>query len=91
MKMDTYQSAAVSGVFVTLPSAEANATISLLDVLSVLRLTPVRCSYRLSDAPQDVPFARFVETEIAEKGFALHRFDQSFERHGTAGAAFPLL
>jgi hypothetical protein len=78
MNLDTYQSAVVSGMFVTLPSAEAVATIAIVDQLSVLRLNPVRCSYRFPDWSQESPFVEFVLSEIAERGFALHRFDRSF-------------
>jgi hypothetical protein len=91
MNLDTYESTAVSGMFVTLPSAEANATISIVDELSVLQLNPFRCSYRFADESQALPFVEFVLTEIAVRGFALHRFDPSLHDRPATRARFSAL
>ena len=78
MNLDTYRSTVHDGVFVTVPSVSAEATIALLDELSSLRLDPVRRAYRLPDGDECAPFARFVLTEIVRKGYATHGADGPF-------------
>jgi len=80
MRVDTYGSALVDGVFVTLPSVSSRATIGLLDELSALALEPVRRDYELSEDDRDSPFARFVLTEIVLRGYATHGSNRSFAR-----------
>ena len=72
MRLDTYKSTVIDGVFVTLPSTCSKVTIDLLDDLSALRLDPVRCEYAFSADEGDEPFARFVLSEIVLKGYATH-------------------
>jgi hypothetical protein len=72
MNLDTYKSAILDGVFVTLPSTSGKSTIDLLDELSALRLGPVRREYEFSAHESREPFARFVLTEIVLKGYARH-------------------
>jgi len=72
MNLDTYRSALIDGVFVTLPSTSARSTIDLVDELSALRLDPVRRDYEFSERDRREPFARFVLTEIVLKGYAMH-------------------
>ena len=79
MNLDTYESAAVPDVFVTVPSAEAGTTIAMVDMLVALRLSLVRPHYKLvSDARMDA-FRELVLTEIAACGYAVHGFDVAFE------------
>jgi hypothetical protein len=80
MQMDTYQSAAVAGLFVTLRSEAAAATIPLLDELVALRLDPFRRNYAFGEEARDRDFVTFVQTEIVLQGYAVHGYDPAFER-----------
>ena len=72
MNLDTYKSALVDGLFVTVPSVSGKTTIELLDELSALRLAPIRRGYELPGDGTSENFARFVMGEIVRKGFATH-------------------
>ena len=72
MKLDTYASRALSGVFVTLPSITAKSTIGLVDELSALALKRVRRGYRLSGDSRGSVFATMVLSQIVDRGYALH-------------------
>lgn len=80
MDMDTYQSTAVAGVFVTLQSVAAATTIPLIDELVALRLDPFRRNYAFAEDAQDRGFVAYVLTEIILKGYAVHGLDPAFER-----------
>ena len=75
MNLDTYRSSLVDDLFVTMPSASGRATIQLVDELSVLALTPVRREYEIPEDARYEPFARYVLTEIVDKGYATHGAD----------------
>jgi hypothetical protein len=77
MKLNTYASEAVPGCFVTIPSATATSTISLIDGLVALRLNLFRLAYRLPAEPYDSPFTVSVLTQIVDKGYAVHGPDAS--------------
>lgn len=85
MRLNTYESAAIPDVFVTVPSAEARTTIALVDKLAALRLHLVRGSYTISGDCRNRPFLDLVSSEIAQSGYAVHGFDLAFDRG--AGAA----
>jgi hypothetical protein len=97
MDMDTYQSTTVAGVFVTLRSVAAAATIPLLDELVALRLDPFRRNYAFGEEARDREFVAFVLTQIVLKGYAVHGLDPAFEqrrtprRHGARWAGVPRL
>jgi len=73
MRLDTYRSGAVAGLFVTLPSSNAAATVGLLDRLVALDLSLFQRNFRFPRASEDEPLARFVLTEIVLQGYAVHR------------------
>jgi hypothetical protein len=73
MTLDTYRSGAISGMFVTLPSSCAAATVGLLDRLVALDLSLIQRNFRFPRASENEPLARFVLTEIMLQGYALHR------------------
>jgi hypothetical protein len=79
MNLDTYESAAVRDVFVTIPSAEARMTIAMVDKLAALRLRLVRSSYTLACNAPACAFRDLVLTDIAACGYAVHGFDIAFE------------
>jgi hypothetical protein len=72
MRLNTYASEVKPGWFVTVPSATATTTISLVDDLSALRLKLFRHAYRLPEGPCDSPFVVSVFTQIVDKGYAVH-------------------
>ena len=72
MDVDTFRSALIDDVFVTVPSNAAAATISTVEELTPLRLDPVRCGYAVPSPDQSPDFARFVLTEVVRKGYAAH-------------------
>jgi hypothetical protein len=80
MDMDTYLSTAVAGVFVTLRSEAAAATIPLLDELVALRLDPFRRNFAFGEEARDREFVAFVLTQIVLKGYAVHGLDPAFEQ-----------
>ncbi|MEP7069887.1 MAG: hypothetical protein ABI789_11620 [Usitatibacter sp.] len=71
MKLSTYQSSSFPGTFVTLPSAEASATIGIVDKLARLELSIVRLGYELP-AFDHSPIAGMVMAEISQTGYAVH-------------------
>jgi len=83
MDMDTYRSKAVEGVFVTLQSVAAAATIRLLDDLVALRLDPFRRNYAFGEEEKDREFVAFVLTKIVLQGYAVHGLDPAFEQRRT--------
>jgi hypothetical protein len=97
MRMDTYRSTAVAGLFVTLRSVAAATTIPLLDELVALRLDPFRRNYAFGDKTRDREFVTFVQTEIVLQGYAVHGLDPAFEqrrrprRHGARRGGVPRL
>jgi hypothetical protein len=72
MKLNTYASEVVPGCFVTVPSARAASTLSLVDGLGSLRLNLFRHAYRFPPEPCDSPFIVSVLTQIVDKGYAVH-------------------
>jgi hypothetical protein len=83
MNLDTYESAAIPDVFVTIPSAEARTTIATVDKLGALRLHLVRHGYRLRSDLRNRAFVDLVSTEIALRGYAVHGFDVGFEQRAS--------
>ena len=83
MNLDTYQSAAIPDVFVTVPSAEARALLVAVDKLVALRLRLVRPCYRLFSDAGNGAFMEFVSAEIALSGYAVHGFNVAFEQPGS--------
>ncbi len=79
MKLNTYESRTVHDVFVTVPTAEAVATIGMVGKLRALRLKLVRRDYVVSDRPLDLHFLELVSMEIATSGYAIHGFDLAFD------------
>ena len=73
MILDTYRSGAVSDTYVTLPSACAAVTVGFLDRLVALDLQLVQRNFCFPQASENEPLARFVLTEIALQGYAVHR------------------
>lgn len=71
MKLSTYQSSSIPGTFVTLPSAEANATIGIVDELGRLELSIVRQGYELPPFDHS-PMSGMVMAEISRTGYAVH-------------------
>lgn len=78
MNMDTFQSAAVSGLFVTMPSATSSSTLKLIDTLGAMKLDLYRPGYEFSDDACGSPFATGVMTQIVDQGYAVHRMDTAF-------------
>jgi len=78
MNLDTYESAAVLDVFVTLPTAEARTMIAVVDKLAALKLRLVRSSYTIAPDASAGAFRELVLTEIATCGYAVHGFDIAF-------------
>ena len=74
MNLDTYESATVEGLFVTLPSTE-RANLDVVDELAGLALHATRRDYELSGDAAEASFSRFVMTEILRKGYATHGAD----------------
>ncbi|HET7403844.1 MAG TPA: hypothetical protein VFJ62_18740 [Usitatibacter sp.] len=83
MNLDTYQSALLHDVFVTIPSAEAGTTIAMVDSLAALRLSLVRPHYQIPSHARMDAFRELVLTEIAARGYAVHGFDIAFEHGGS--------
>ena len=79
MKLNTYASRVVPGCLVTVPSATAAATISMVDSLRALRLDLFRQAYVLPAGPSDSPLAVSVLTQIVDRGYAVHGPDALFE------------
>jgi hypothetical protein len=77
MKLNTYASEAVPGCFVTIPSATAASTLSVVEGLGALQLNLFRLAYRLPAEPYDSPFTVSVLTQIVDKGYAVHGPDAS--------------
>lgn len=77
--MDTFQSARLSGMFVTLPSASSRATIQLIDRLVVMRLAMFRSGYEFADGVAMLPFARGVCTQIVDQGYAVHGMNNALK------------
>ena len=75
MELNTYRSEAVPRIYVTVPSAEADATLAMVDRLASLRFKLVRLRYRLPAKPADLDFLARVTTQIAATGYALHGFE----------------
>jgi hypothetical protein len=80
MNLDTYESGAIPDVFVTIPSAGAAATIASVKKLAALRLRLVRARYTLRSNAANAAFVKFVGTQIASSGYALHGFDLACEQ-----------
>lgn len=72
MKLNTYASEAVPGHFVTIPTAKAVATISLVDGLGALRLHLFRQAYRFPARSGNAPLLVSILTQIVDQGYALH-------------------
>jgi hypothetical protein len=79
MNLDTYESAAIPDVFVTMPSAEARTTIATVQKLAALRLHLIRHGYTLRCDLRNRAFAELISTQIATSGYAVHGFDLGFE------------
>lgn len=71
--LNTYQSEALPHVFVTIPAAEAEATLAMVDHLRWMRLKLVRRRYR----PTGGDFLARVSTQILARGYALHGFERA--------------
>jgi len=80
MNVDTYESAAIPDIFVTVPSVEARTTLVAVDRLAALRLHLVRPRYTLLSEGGNTAFVEFVSAEIALSGYALHGFNVAFEQ-----------
>ena len=80
MKLNTYASEVVRGCFVTLPSATAASTISLVDDLAALQLHLFKHAYSFPRESSGSPFIVSVLTQIVDRGYAVH---------GSADASFP--
>jgi hypothetical protein len=80
MHLNTYESAAIPDVFVTLPSNEAPFVIAMVDTLTAMQLRLFRGDYTVSGEPADLEFLELVTTRIADKGYALHGFDLAVGR-----------
>ena len=78
--LNTYQSEALPHVFVTMPAAEAEATLAMVDHLRWMRLKLVRRHYR----PAGADFLASVSTQIAACGYALHGFERAAHGDGAA-------
>jgi len=72
MKLNTYASRVVPERFVTIPTAKAAATISLVDDLGALRLHLFKRAYRFPGRSRGAPFTVSVLTQIVDRGYALH-------------------
>jgi hypothetical protein len=83
MDIDTYESTAVAGVFVTLQSVAAATMIPLIDELVALRLDPFRRHYTFAEEEQDREFVALVLSQIILKGYAVHGLDAAFEQRRT--------
>jgi hypothetical protein len=81
MRLSTYESGTIPGVFVTVPSTEAQFVIAMVDQLSALRLRPFRTDYTISE---DAHFLELVTTRIADNGYAVHGFDIAVGRGNAA-------
>lgn len=79
MNFNTYESRAISDVFVTIRSEEARAAIATVHTLAALRLRPLRTGYGVVSPPHEA-FVIAVCDQIVARGFALHGFDIAFER-----------
>jgi hypothetical protein len=84
MNLDTYESAAIPDVFVTIPSAEASAVIATVDKLRALKLHVVRHGYALRSDSRNAAFVEWVNTQIGASGYAVHGFDLGFEQRARA-------
>ena len=80
MYLSTYESGAIPGVFVTLPSAEARFIIAIVDELSALSLNIVRARYTVSGEDNDLDFLELVTMRIAENGYAVHGLEVAVAR-----------
>jgi hypothetical protein len=80
MHLSTYESGAIPGVFVTLPSTEARFIIAMVEQLSALSLRIVRAEYTVSGEENDLKFLELVTMRIAENGYAVHGFDVAVAR-----------
>lgn len=83
-KFNTYASEAVPGCLVTVPSATAESTISLVEGLAALRLHLHKRAYRFSMESSDSPFTVSVLTQIVDRGYAIHGPDALFGQGGRA-------
>ena len=72
MKLNTYASEIVPGHFVTIPTAKAVSTISLVDGLRELRLHLFKRAYRFPARSRNAPIAASILTQIVDQGYALH-------------------
>lgn len=72
MRLNTYQSAVDAGVFVTIPTAAARATLHLVDGLQDLQLHLVRRAYQFPDAVAQSPFVVSILTQVIDEGYAMH-------------------
>ena len=72
MKLNTYASEAVPGHFVTIPTAKAVATISLVDGLGALRLHLFKRAYTFPARSSNAAFMVSILTQIVDQGYALH-------------------
>lgn len=73
MKLNTYASEVVPGHFVTIPTAKAVATISLVDGLGALRLHLFKRAYRFpATGSRNGAFMISILTQIVDQGYALH-------------------
>jgi len=80
MNLDTYESGVIPDVFVTIPSVGALATIASVKKLAALQLLPVRTRYTLHSNAGNAAFVKFVRTQIASSGYAMHGFDIACEQ-----------
>jgi len=72
MKLNTYACGVVPGRFVTIPTAQAASTISLVDSLGAMRLHLLKRAYRFPVRSSDSAFIVSVLTQIVDRGYALH-------------------
>jgi len=91
MHLNTYESAASPGVFVTLPSSEAPFVIAMVDTLAALQLRLFRGNYTISGQPADRDFLELVTLRIADDGYAVHGFDIAVGRGDSGYSPMTLL
>ena len=72
MKLNTYASETFPGRFVTIPTAKALSTISLVDGLGALRLHLFKRAYQIPARSRNAAFMVSVLTQIVDRGYALH-------------------
>jgi len=83
-ELNTYRSEVSPDLFVTIPTAEAEATLAMVDGLRRMRLKIVRQRYRPAARGADADFLARVSTQILACGYALHGFERAAHGDGNA-------